>query len=664
MVLVVMVASGLEASLALAPQADVVMSKTVNMVSVLPGQSPAPLYTVSFDNPNGSDVILKAVTDTLPAGFRFVDMHATSDWEFGPDDDVEPKLVWNGPITVPASSSLSLVYAVYVPEDVQPDFEPRVNSVEATTEEGGHMGPISVPLLVGKPELDVDKDVAPKRVLNGEPVVYTVVFDNSGQVTGTLEAITDTLDPGLEYTGMVVPGSDIVTDPNVDGGTLVWTGPFEVPPQDTLTLKYEVDTPVGPGWFYSNNRVEALTADEMVGPAETVVTVGPAQSFHYLPMLFDGFSYAHLSVQKSAFPTTVKLSEGDETTYTVIIRNEGGTTGQLTSVYDSLPQGFTFVDMVLPDSDIGSDPTGTMGTITWDLNPPIAMPPGQEVKLVYRQNVGQEEGDFGNSANVTAIGALVPQNPATAMVTVERGVLLQDDFNSGISQWTMFDNYWRLEEGQWYWGPGDGIGGSGALTHDCLISEKLAEDALMMYLGEGSENWTDYRVEVMLNLRGGITDIDDELVFIKEGGYPVGLWVRGQYQDVGDDDTAGWVTGYYIVVGGKPDKATYFVRLAQLQTLTDCWGNACSNPHNLYDFNNPHTLEEVKVDGHFLRDQYYPLVVEVRGANIQVSFNGELVINYTDDTEPFLTGTVGFKTFKSKTVSFDNVIVTPLQPTD
>jgi hypothetical protein len=31
-----------------------------------------------------------------------------------------------------------------------------------------------------------------------------------------------------------------------------------------------------------------------------------------------------------------------------------------------------------------------------------------------------------------------------------------------------------------------------------------------------------------------------------------------------------------------------------------------------------------------------------------------------DSKEPFLTGTVGFKTYKSWTVSFDDIIVTPI----
>jgi hypothetical protein len=217
----------------------------------------------------------------------------------------------------------------------------------------------------------------------------------------------------------------------------------------------------------------------------------------------------------------------------------------------------------------------------------------------------------------------VPSTYATATVTVEASILLEDGFSSGIDQWTKFNNYWRNEPEQWYWDQDDGFQGSGAVTHNCTLGksnpERGAHDGLIMYLGPDAENWTNYEVETKLLLRGGMSDDGD---FEQVGGYPVGLWVRGQYEDVGDADTAGWVTGYYAVIGGKPGKDMY-VRLAQLQTLTDCWDQACNNPHNLYDFNNPHGLITVKPPGlTFNRHQWYTLRVKVVDDNIKIYVNG------------------------------------------
>ena len=167
-----------------------------------------------------------------------------------------------------------------------------------------------------------------------------------------------------------------------------------------------------------------------------------------------------------------------------------------------------------------------------------------------------------------------------------------------------------------------------------------------MYLQPGAEQWTDYRMEAKL--------------IIRCDSHPQGLWVRGQYEDVGLDDVAGWVTGYYIMLGGSPGASSHFISLKQMQTTEDCWDAACNNPENLYDFNNPHELTITKKSGTLERWRWYTLTVEVREANIKVWLNDELYIDYTDSNYPFLEGTVGLKTFEGETVSFDDVLVTPL----
>jgi hypothetical protein len=294
--------------------------------------------------------------------------------------------------------------------------------------------------------------------------------------------------------------------------------------------------------------------------------------------------------------------------------------------------------------------TGTNVSYEWDFGD------GTSGQGTPTDHVYPSEGVY--TATVTASNN-VSQQQAMTEVTIERGVMLEDHFENGIGLWTPFLNYWRLYDeslcgqGQWYWGQDDGVGGSGAATNHrnpCNHEKKEAEDALLMYLGQGAEEWTDYRLEAKINIR---TD-----------SHPQGLWVRGQYEDVGDEDTAGWVTGYYIMLGGGADRDSHYVSLKQLQTLEDCWGNACNNPHNLYDFNNPHELTITRADGNLTRWAWHSVVVEVRGANVKVWLNGVQYIDYTDEKEPFLTGTVGLKVYKAETVSFDDVIVTPLEPLD
>ncbi len=629
---------------------SVMVHKAVNVLSVAPGQSPAPYYTVTFTNPNPVDAVLTAITDTLPAGFDYIGLYPSSDWTEEPTDSLEPIIVWAGPITIPASSTLTLKYSVYVPPSVPPSRTPYTNTVEAMMEDGTAVGPASAQLLVGTVNWNIMKEASPTRVLSGGQVIYTIDLTNDGQLVGTLERITDTLDPSLSFVAMT-SGSDIADDPQIVGGSLVWPGPFQVPPGDALRLQYKAQTSADPGWSWPRNRVEADVGETTIA-AETMIEVGPEEAIIYLPAVFKQFSYARLTVSKSANPTKVTTEPGQEVIYTVIVKNEGDTTGFLKTVDDTLPAGFTFLGMAT-GSDVTTPPSGTTGKITWSGN--WAMLPGQQLKLIYRVAPAQTEGQYTNTVSVTAHQADVPQQPASATVRVERGILLEEHFDNGIDRWTPFLNYWRLEPGQWYWGAHDGLNGSGAAVHNCKISDKVAHDALLMYLGEGAEQWTDYRVEVKLKLTGGV---DDEGDFVLEGGYPIGLWVRGQYEP--SDIRAQWVTGYYVVVGGKPSSATHFVRLTQLQTATDCWGAACDNPQNLYNFNNSYELTSVKLDGTFNRTDWYTLVVEVRGNRIKAWFNGQLAFDYVDAKEPFLTGTVGLKTYRSKNALFDDLIVTPL----
>ena len=650
----VMLGGSLEASQAEPLPPVIEVSKTINVPSVVPGQVPVPLYTVTFTNPKTTEVILDRITDTLPSGFEFSGMASASDWITEPTDTQEPEIVWTGPITLPASDKLSFVYMVYVKPTVPPRITPYVNTVRAVAHDGTPVETASARLVVGAAHLSVTKQAAPNRVLTGGLVTYTVVFSNSGQLTGTVELITDTLDPDLTFEAMVA-GSDVMTAPLPSGDALVWYGPFQVAPLEMLTLKYRVRTSSEPGWSSPSNEVEAKAGQETL-TAEKTILVGPEKSYAYLPLVFKNFAYAWLSVQKTAFPTKVSTLAGQVVTYTVTIRNGGDTTGILKTINDTLPAGFAFHSMA-PGSDPSTPPVVNGNKLIWSGT--WNMAPDQQRRLIYRVTPSQTEGQYTNSVDVTAQQAFVPVQPAVATVTVEKGVLLEDHFENGMDRWTRFTNYWRVKDpDQWYWEMGDGVGDSGAVTQDCYVGTKVAEDALLMYLGEGAEQWTDYRVEAKMLLRGGCGEGGE---FLANGGHPIGLWVRGQYED--STITAQKVTGYYIVAGGGLGGDYHYVRLGQMQTLTDCWDQACNNPENLYTFNNIHTLVEAKnLDGEFSRWEWHTLVVEVRGARIQVWFDGEAVIDYTDNKEPFLTGTVGFKTYKSQTASFDDIIVTPLNP--
>jgi uncharacterized repeat protein (TIGR01451 family) len=639
------------ASQALTPLATGV-TKTVDPESILPGQTPAPLYTVTFSNPATTTLILDWITDTLPTGFLFVSMDPSSGWLLPPVDTTGPDIVWQGPITVPAASTLSLVYSIYVPASVPRSPIPYVNSVIATSGQTT-IGPATAGLLVGAADMSVTKAAAPTRLLPGQTTDYTVTFANSGELTGTLTVISDTLDPSLTFVQML-PGSDVTDPPDQVGDTLVWTGPFILPVAADLVLKYQVDTSTEPGWHYPCNEAAALAGDEQVGPARICVEVGPAHAYMYLPVIIKDVRWAQFTIAKSVTPTEVDAAPGQVVTYTVTIANVGDEPGKLAAVVDTLPDGFTYLDMA-PGSDVTADPTGTTGLIRWA--GPFNIAGGGQLRLIYKVTANQAPGQYTNSANVEAMVGRPPAGPASAVVTVRQSILLQDNFDGGIgADWIPFLNLpSRLEEGQWHWDATAGVGGTGGVVHTCCLGTgKRAADAVMMYLGAGAEQWTNYRIEAKMLLTGGY---DADGIWGLDYGDPIGLWVRGQYEP---SDTRGqWMTGYYVVINGKSTRPTHLVRLAQLQTAEDCT-TACDNPANLYKFDNPYVLLEVEVPGGYDRNVWYTLTVEVRGNRIIVWENGQQVMDYTDDKFPFMEGTVGFKTHESWDAMFDEITVTQL----
>ncbi|MBN1657194.1 MAG: DUF11 domain-containing protein [Anaerolineae bacterium] len=822
----------------LARQDGVTINKEASVETIPPADLPFTIYyTVTFSNSNESDVVLAVVTDTLPTGFSFITVENPVEWTW-PVTASEPTLVWEGPITVPATSTLSLVYSVEVSDSVPAALDAYVNNLEAETDTGIYLGPASAPVYVRAPDLALTKRVSPSQVEPGDVVTFTVTLENNGFMTSTVAAITDTLDAGLTFEGMVtgpdpavdgnrlvwtdtipvpplssvvlvyqaststdvpwtslcnqaeamadgqllgpaeacvlalpdlamtksvshsrVEPGDVVTftvtlensgfmtstvaaitdtldagllfegmvsgpDPAQEGNTLVWTGTIEVPPLSSEMLVYTASVSADVAWVDLCNQVEATADGELLGPAETCFFVRPDKLYAYLPIMYKNYRFARIEIEREVTPSPAVTNQ--TVVYAAAIKNAGETTGRIVKISDTLPAGFTYVDMVDSSSDVKTDPAIVNGTLVWTGD--WAMAPGYTLDVVYEIKVAGPAGDYVSSMVVDAVQAHEPLDPATvtlrieqaiagleatndsptlqgeattlsasvtagtdvvyswdfgdgttgtgqqvthvypavdvytATVTAENGVstatdttvvtinpptLIDEDFEDGWEDWTEFLNYHRLAPGQWYWDPDDGYNSSGGMTQNAYaVANKEAEDALLMWLQPGAEDWTDYRMEAKIILR--------------TVHYPQGFWVRGQYKDVGSSDTAGWVTGYYIMLGGSATGTTHYVSLKQLQTTEDCWDQACNNPENLYDFNNPHELTITKKDGVLARHQWHTVAIEVRDANIKVWLNDVLYIDYTDNKYPFLTGTVGLKTMKADTVTFDDIVVTPL----
>jgi hypothetical protein len=225
-------------------------------------------------------------------------------------------------------------------------------------------------------------------------------------------------------------------------------------------------------------------------------------------------------------------------------------------------------------------------------------------------------------------------------------VLFEDDFEDGVGRWTPFLNYWRLNEEQWYHdkdrGFGRGHGYAMKWSKGVDNAERGAHAALTMVLIPEAQEWTDYRLRVR---------------FRAESGRQVGVWFRGDYQEV--EAEGQWLTGYYFIVDVRPE-GTGSAALGQLRTAEEHGDE--TNPAYWYYFDYPLTLVDKELITSVNTREWHQLTVEARGPRIRCYVDDELAVDYVDqEGSIFMKGTIGLYAYGSDPryayVRYDDVLV-------
>jgi uncharacterized repeat protein (TIGR01451 family) len=603
-----------------AANGDVAASKTVEPTMTEPGSQVA--YTVVFTNNTPSDVVLDAITDVLPVSFQYVGLAVGSEVSVEPIDTDEPEIAWQGAFTVPATGTLMLRYWVWVLGEAVPSDTPYTNTVAAVYS-GTIVGPVNAAVTVIGPNVQVSKEVRPSEVIVAQPVTYTVVLENQGNGQGIVEMISDTLPAGFLFLDML-PGGTITAAPAGVTGTIAWAGPFTLPVGSVMTMTYQARASLASGSENATNQVVAQVDGALTEVAKATVHVEPFYSF--LPLILRNWIAPYFKVTKVA--SAAQVNQGEDVIYTVTFVNGGTDDGVLDKISDMLPAGFTFKSMET-GGDVLFAPAGTTGTILW--SGPFTVGSGESLTLIYRVQASDVPGTYVNSATATTLVGFAPEEPASATVQVKEPILLSEDFESGTDGWEPFLNYWRLSPEQWYLEGAAGYGNSTGLRHTYWLGAsepaRGAHDALYMYRGAGSEQWTDYRVEAWVRM-------DD--------GSNMGLWVRGKY--IPSTVEGLHVEGYYVA--WRPNRSVSSITLSRLR----------STGGTAYHFSDPEAL----VSANYLmkKNTWYRMAVEVRGDNIKVFIDGNLLIDHNDST--YSEGTVGFFCYKLAYGTWDDILVTPL----
>jgi uncharacterized repeat protein (TIGR01451 family) len=357
----------------------------------------------------------------------------------------------------------------------------------------------------------------------------------------------------------------------------------------------------------------------------------------FLPTVWNNYTIPLPAWEATKTSNVTEIEEGDLVDYTVTIANSGTYTGTIGSIADTLPDGFTYQQM-LPGGDVLIPPAGVTGEIVWQ--GPWVLPPGEDLTLIYRV----QSGGAGEKVNRVVAYDLGGAAVATAStpVFIGGGLPFYDDFSQGLSpDWTPFVNFTGLSAESWYWA--GQLGSWGIYVYDWdRVTPWNTGYALSYYDGPGAQTWTNYRVEAVVR--------DAKDTGSSKSGL-TGVFFRGTVEDSGLMDGR-TVRGYYVYLK-PPDNSIYLMR-----TNGDNPSFAAADvirSVNMYD----------KYNILIGRKHWYKLIIEVRGSNIKVWFDDH---ETTSDTPIRLfdvndglydNGTVGFATYYT-TAYYDFIRVTEL----
>jgi uncharacterized repeat protein (TIGR01451 family) len=314
--------------LELAAEADLSLTKTVDDEPTYVGEEVTFELVVTNDGPSLATAV--QVTDLLPAGFTYESDDGGGDydsltgiWDVG-------GLAVGGSATLHITATITDTVATNVAEitragEHDPDSTPDNDDPE---EDDQAEVPLEVDPLV---DLSLVKSATPPTN-QGEQGTFTLSLTNGGPSTATNVEVTDLLPAGVTYV------SDDSADA-YDPATGVWNvGSLGVGSTTTLNIVVTVDDLSVTNYA----QVSAAEEDDRDSQPDTDTLSdqnGPDQDDESEASM-EVDPTADLELTKSASPAEV--DQGDSTTFTIVVSNQGPSTATNVVVEDVLPAGVTF----------------------------------------------------------------------------------------------------------------------------------------------------------------------------------------------------------------------------------------------------------------------------------------------------------------------------------
>ncbi|NTU64871.1 MAG: DUF11 domain-containing protein, partial [Chloroflexi bacterium] len=277
-------------------------------------------YTIVLRNTGVSFYDTVRVTDTVPAGLAYVagSLAASSG---SIDASAAPTLRWSGTMSTAPTAIVTITYRALVTAGL---LQPITNTAT--------IDPVLNPLLTRSAVITVttsgpnlsgsSKQASAASVQWSDVLTYTIVLRNSGPTFTQTVRVTDTLPAGLGY----VPGTLTATRGTPDDSaapSLKWNGDMLNTPAVTITYRAAVTA------FVSQALNNTATINPGVGApfdrSASVTLNGPNLT----------------SSAKSASSSAAR--SGEVVSYTIVVRNAGGSFPATVRVTDTLPAGLEYV---------------------------------------------------------------------------------------------------------------------------------------------------------------------------------------------------------------------------------------------------------------------------------------------------------------------------------
>ena len=297
-------------------------------------------YRLRYRNTGDNTATGVVITDYLDPDVAYVEGSCSGDCSFA-----DSTLTWNIGDLAPSTTFSEVTYQVKISEDVS-DGETIRNTAVITDDLGNKdEGKADIDIVVdGDPELKITKRILePSQeigVKEGDVIIYSLRYENTGNEAATGVVITDELSEMVTY----INGS-CSRDCTFANGTLTWNiGDLEAGQARIVSYRVTVNEDVQTGDIIKNTAVITDDQDNTDEDEANIVVIDPIE-------------LADLSLTKTV--NKPNPAQGEEITYTINVKNNGTDNSTGVTVKDTLPTGVTYVS----STPTGYDPTTGIWTV-------------------------------------------------------------------------------------------------------------------------------------------------------------------------------------------------------------------------------------------------------------------------------------------------------------